>query len=102
MTDAALAQLSDRLFVATVLLYALSMLAFAGEQAARRSRRVAEATAAGVSLREAAAARTRALAGAGGPTTFAPAPSPATGPATARGSRAGVLGVVLEIGRAHV
>jgi len=57
VTDAALAQLSDRLFLATVLLYALAMLAFAGEQAARRSSRVAEATAAGLSVREAAAAK---------------------------------------------
>ena len=65
MTDAALAQLSDRLFLATVLLYALAMLAFAGEQAARRSSRVAEATAAGLSVRQAAAARTRAMAGGG-------------------------------------
>ena len=60
MTAAALAQLSDQLFLAAVLLYALAMLAFAGEQAARRSSRVSEATAAGVSVREAAAARTRA------------------------------------------
>jgi len=95
VTDAVLAQLSDRLFAVTVLLYALSMLAFAGEQAARRSRRVAEATAAGVSLREAAAARTRALAGAGGPTSFAPAPAPHLEPVAPRGSRAGALGVLL-------
>ena len=95
MTDAVLAQLSDRLFLAAVLLYALSMLAFAGEQAARRSRRVAEATAAGISLREAAAARTRAMAGAGGPSSFAPPPAPPVAPSPARGSRAGVLGLVL-------
>ena len=86
MTDAVLAQLSDRLFLAAVLLYALSMLAFAGEQAARRSRRVAEATAAGISLREAAAARTRAMAGAGGPSSFAPPPAPPVAPSR-RGTR---------------
>ena len=95
MTDAALAQLSDRLFAVTVLLYALSMLAFAGEQAARRSRRVAEATAAGVSLREAAAARTRAMAGAGGPPPPAQVPAPHLVVPAARGSRAGAVGVLL-------
>ena len=98
MTDVALAQLSDRLFVVTVLLYALSMLAFAGEQAARRSRRVAEATAAGMSLREAAAARTRAMAGAGGPTAYARAPEPAPPAPAVRGSRAGALGLLLAVG----
>ena len=96
MSDAALATLSDRLFLATVLLYTLAMLAFAGEQASRRSRRLAEATAAGLSLREATAARTRAMAGAGGPPAWAPSP-PATPSAAAppRGSRAGAAGMLL-------
>jgi cytochrome c-type biogenesis protein CcsB len=97
VTDAALADLSDQLFVATVLLYAVSMLAFAGEQAARRSRRVAEATAAGMSLREAAAARTRAMAGAGGPSTFEVPPAPHAPAPPVRGSRAGALGVLLAV-----
>ena len=97
MTDAALAQLSDRLFLATVLLYALAMLAFAGEQAARRSHRVAEATAAGLSVRAATAARTRAMAGAGGPSASLPAPPPAPRLPDARrqGSSAGRLGLAL-------
>jgi cytochrome c-type biogenesis protein CcsB len=98
VTDAALAQLSDRLFLATVLLYALAMLAFAGEQAARRSSRVADATAAGLSVREAAAARTRAMAG-GGTTTLSP-PTPAAPPQPhavepRRTSRAGAAGLVM-------
>ena len=93
MTDAALAQLSDRLFLVTVLLYALAMLAFAGEQAARRSSRVAEATAAGLSVREAAAARTRAMAGGGTATLEAP-PQPRA-VERSRSSRAGAVGLVL-------
>ncbi len=93
MTDAALAQLSDRLFLATVLLYALAMLAFAGEQAARRSSRVAEATAAGLSVRQAAAARTRAMAGGGTVTLEAPPQPPVAEPR--RSSRAGAAGLVL-------
>ena len=93
MTDAALAQLSDRLFLATVLLYTLAMLAFAGEQAARRSSRVAEATAAGMSVREAAAARTRAMAGGGTATLEAPPQAHVAEPR--RSSRAGAAGLVM-------
>ena len=93
MTDAALAQLSDRLFLVTVLLYALAMLAFAGEQAARRSSRVAEATAAGLSVRQAAAARTRAMAGGGTVTLEAPPQPPVAEPR--RASRAGAAGLVM-------
>ncbi len=95
MSDAALAQLSDRLFLATVLLYALAMLAFAGEQASRRSRRLAEAAAEGVTLRQAAAARTRAMAGAGGPSILVPPPSPHVVQRAPRPSRAGAAGVLL-------
>ncbi len=93
MTDAALAQLSDRLFLVTVLLYALAMLAFAGEQAARRSSRVAEATAAGLSVRHAAAARTRAMAG-GGTTTLDAPPQPHV-VQPRRSSRAGAAGLLM-------
>jgi cytochrome c-type biogenesis protein CcsB len=94
VTDAALAQLSDRLFLATIVLYALAMLAFAGEQAARRSSRVAEATAAGMSVRQAAAARTRAMAG-GSTATLEQPPRPhAVQPH--RSSRAGAAGLVLS------
>jgi cytochrome c-type biogenesis protein CcsB len=93
VTDAALAQLSDRLFLATVLLYALAMLAFAGEQAARRSARVAEATAEGRTVRQAAAARTRAMAGGGTTTLEAPAQPHVV--ERVRSSRAGAAGLVL-------
>jgi cytochrome c-type biogenesis protein CcsB len=93
VTDAALAQLSDRLFLATVLLYALAMLAFAGEQAARRSSRVAEATAAGLSVRQAAAARTRAMAGGTTATLEAPPQPPAV--EARRSSRAGTAGLAM-------
>jgi hypothetical protein len=97
LPDEQLAQLSDRLFLATVLLYTVAMLAFAAEQAVRRSRRVADATAAGMSLREATAARTRAMAGAGGPTAYVPPvpAAPAAVPAASRGSRAGIAGLLL-------
>ena len=95
MTDAALAQLSDRLFLATVLLYALAMLAFAGEQAARRSSRVAEATAAGLSVRQAAAARTRAMAGGATATLEAPPQLPAAD--VPRASRAGAAGMAMTV-----
>ena len=94
MTDAALAQLSDRLFLATVLLYALAMLAFAAEQAARRSSRVADATAAGLSVRSAAAARTRAMAGGATTTLEAPA-QPQLAEPRRRSSRAGAVGLLL-------
>ena len=92
MTDAALAQLSDRLFMGAILLYTLAMLAYAGEQASRRSRSVAAAAAAGMTVRQAAAARTRAMAG-GGTSTLAPEVPPAAEPV--RGSRAGDVGTLL-------
>jgi cytochrome c-type biogenesis protein CcsB len=97
VTDAALAQLSDRLFLATVLLYGLAMLAFAGEQAARRSHRVVEAAAAGLSVRAATAARTRAMAGAGAPAPApsVPPPAPHVLDAPRLGSRVGPLGLAL-------
>ena len=95
MTDVALGQLSDRLFLATVLLYALAMLAFAGEQAARRSARVAEATAAGLSVRQAAAARTRAMAS--GTTATLEAPAQPSTDEPRRSSRAGAAGLLLAV-----
>ncbi len=55
MSDAALGLLSDRLFLVTVLLYTLAMLAFAGEQAARRSRQVLRGVRRAVSASAAAA-----------------------------------------------
>ncbi|MBC7374818.1 MAG: c-type cytochrome biogenesis protein CcsB [Frankiales bacterium] len=76
------------------------MLAFAGEQAARRSRVVAASASHAVLARQAAAARTRAMAGAGGVVTYGtsyeapPAPVVPAAPA-ARPSRAGQLGLAL-------
>jgi cytochrome c-type biogenesis protein CcsB len=91
VADAALATLSDRLLVATIVLYALSMLFFAADQASRRSRTVT----ARLEARESAAERTRVMAGAGGPTVVAPAPPagvapapPAGGPPAGAGSSA--------------
>lgn len=80
MSDVSLAGLSDDLLFATVLLYAAAMLAFAGEQASRRSRRLVEA------------GRTHLMAGAGGPSLPAP---PAPVPASPKSSRAGAAGFAL-------
>ena len=121
MTDAALSGLSDNLLFATVLLYAVSMLAFAGGQAARRTSRVAEQASTQVSSRQAAASRTRTMALAGGapsvpePRSESMLPAAKAGgagpveppvkPGTPRASRAGQagllmagLGVVLHVG----
>jgi cytochrome c-type biogenesis protein CcsB len=91
--DEGLARLSDNLFFATVLLYALSMLAFAGEQAARRTRVFEESASAASAIRLAAAQRTRAMAG--GPSTVEEPPALDT--AVPRPSRAGQLGLVLAV-----
>ena len=101
MSNDALAGLSDNLLFLTVLLYTVSMLAFAGEQAARRSRVVAASASQAVLARQAAATRTRAMAGAGAgaghvatyPTSYQAPPTPVV-PA-ARPSRAGQAGLAL-------
>ena len=93
MSNAALAGLSDDLLFLTVVLYAVSMLAFAGEQAARRSRAVSASATQAVLARQAAAARTRAMAGAGGPTAYESPVLPAA--PVARPSRAGQAGLAL-------
>jgi hypothetical protein len=67
MTDEALAGLSDSLLFVTVLLYALAMLGFAGEQAARASARTVHPRQTAQAARTAAAERTRMMVGAGGP-----------------------------------
>ena len=98
MSNEALAGLSDDLLFVTVLLYALSMLAFAGEQAARRSRQVASSSAEAVAARQSAAARTRAMALSAGPgSTLVVAPSapPVAEEPQPRASRAGQAGLVL-------
>jgi len=97
VSNAALAGLSDDLFFVTVLLYALAMLAFAGEQAARRSKQVIAATAGVPLARQAAAARTRVMAG--GPSLLPPPPvTPVTPVAAApRPSRAGQAGMLLAV-----
>ena len=94
MSNAALAGLSDDLLFVTVLLYALSMLAFAGEQAARRSRQVAGAGTEAALARQAAAARTRIMAG--GP-SLPPPPLAVPVEAAPRPSRAGQAGLVLAV-----
>ncbi len=85
MTDTALAGLSDDLLFASVLLYGLAMLAFAGEQASKRSLRLATAA-----TRSAAAERTAAMAG-----TTALAPPPA--PERTVNSKAGQVGLLLTL-----
>ena len=95
MSDAFLAGLSDDLLFATVLLYALAMLGFAGEQASQRSHRVSQASLAAVGARQAAAQRTRVMAGAGGPAETETRPLPPE-PA-ARSSRAGRAGLALTV-----
>jgi cytochrome c-type biogenesis protein CcsB len=101
VSDTALAGLSDDLLFATVLLYALAMLAFAGEQASRRSIRLVAEQAATSERRTAAAERTRVMAGAGGPSVAAPArPVVPAAPRTSLAGRAGlaltVVGAVLH------
>ena len=91
MSDTALAGLSDNLLFASVLLYGLAMLAFAGEQASKRSLRVAVAA-----TRSAAAERTRAMAGT---VTTAVAPTP---PAGTVNSKAGQVGMLLTLVGASV
>ena len=97
MSTTALAGLSDDLLFGTVLLYALAMLAFAGEQASRRSLRLAAAAEATASLRTAAAERTRMMAGAGGPSMFDPPPRPVPAAPKVARSRAGRLGLLLTL-----
>ena len=95
MSDAFLAGLSDNLLFATVLLYTLAMLGFAGEQASQRSHRVARDSSAAVRARQATAQRTRVMAGAGGPAESETRPVPAD--VDPRPSRAGRLGLALTI-----
>ncbi len=99
MSNLALAGLSDDLLFAAVLLYTAAMLAFAGEQASRRSRRLAEAASVGAVLRTAAASRTRMMAGAGGPPVAAGpvGAETAVDPPASRRSRAGVAGLALTV-----
>ncbi len=103
MSDAFLAGLSDDLLFATVLLYALAMLGFAGEQASRRSHRISQSSLAAVTARQATAARTRVMAGAGGPAVPEPGSlQVASAPRSSRAGRAGlaltVVGAVVHLG----
>jgi hypothetical protein len=101
MTDEALAGLSDSLLFVTVLLYALAMLGFAGEQAARASARTVTRRQAAQAARTAAAERTRMMVGAGGP-PVAERPVPATTSPQSRAGQAGALlaaaGVLTHVG----
>ena len=89
-----LAGLSDDLLFAAVLLYALAMLGFAGEQASRRSHRHAATAEATAVARSAAAERTRQMAG--GSTLVAP-PAPPVVPPAERSSLAGRAGMLLTL-----
>jgi cytochrome c-type biogenesis protein CcsB len=84
-----MARLSEDLFFVTVVLYAAAMLAFALDQAARRSDRVTAASA-----RTAAAERTRQLAASGG-VIAPPAPPVVESSATPARGRSGALGLGL-------
>jgi cytochrome c-type biogenesis protein CcsB len=101
MTDEALAGLSDSLLFVTVLLYALAMLGFAGEQAARASARTVTRRQAAQAARTAAAERTRMMVGAGGP-PVAERPVPTTTSPQSRAGQAGALlaaaGVLTHVG----
>ncbi|MFP5219279.1 MAG: c-type cytochrome biogenesis protein CcsB [Actinomycetes bacterium] len=101
MTDAAWADLSDATVTAAVLLYAVAMLALAGEQAARASARSgsrASRRAAAEAARRATAERTRVMAGAGGPAVpEQPSAPPAAAPESARRSRVGQAGMALVL-----
>jgi cytochrome c-type biogenesis protein CcsB len=86
-----LAQLSDNALFAAVLLYALAMLGFAGEQAARASARTEGRRERVDAVRRAAAERTRVMAGG------APPLAPPAAPTAAPTSRAGQAGALLAV-----
>ncbi|HWG95277.1 MAG TPA: cytochrome c biogenesis protein CcsA, partial [Mycobacteriales bacterium] len=96
MTNAALAELSDNTVAVAILLYAVAMLAFAGEQAARASARTTTRREAALAARRAAAERTRVMVGAGGPPPAAP-PAPAEGVVSRVRSRAGRIGMAFTV-----
>jgi cytochrome c-type biogenesis protein CcsB len=87
-----LATLSDNTLFAAVLLYALAMLGFAGEQAARASARTDSRRERAAAARRAAGERTRAMVGAGGPPALEQ-PAERAMPT----SRAGRAGAVLAV-----
>jgi cytochrome c-type biogenesis protein CcsB len=104
--DQGLAQLSDNLLFVTVIVYALAMLAFAGDSAARRSRRATAAVSRTTGTRTspsrtAAAERTRAMAMAGGGDAWLPpapaAPAPAAPAGERPAGRAGTIGLALTV-----
>ncbi len=97
MSTTALAGLSDDLLFVAVLLYGLAMLAFAGEQASRRSLRLAAVADRRESVRSAAAERTRVMAGAGGPVPPSSTSPDSAPPAGAVNSRAGQVGMLLAV-----
>jgi cytochrome c-type biogenesis protein CcsB len=82
--DKGLGQLSDGLLFTAVVVYALAMLGYAGEQASRKARRAVTAV----------RAESRVLLGAGGP----PVSAPAVPVVTERPSRAGRIALVLTLG----
>jgi cytochrome c-type biogenesis protein CcsB len=95
-----LAELSDDALFVAVLLYALAMLALAGEQAARASARTATRKEAALAARRAAAERTRVMVGAGGPPVAEPPPASAVSARTSQAGRVG-MGLVVAGALAH-
>ena len=95
MSNEALAVLSDRTNAVTVLLYVLALVALAGEQAARASARSGSRREAAQAERLAAAERTRAMVGAGGPAV--PHQQPAPSVASRVRSRAGRVGMAFTL-----
>jgi len=90
VSDQGLAQLSDTLLFATVVVYALAMLGFAGEQAARRARRAVGAVPVAVPI------EARVLVGAGGPPVLGRTSSPPVKTAAPR-SAAGLVALSLTL-----
>jgi cytochrome c-type biogenesis protein CcsB len=97
VTDAVWADLSDNLVAGAVLLYAVAMLAFAGEQAARASARTSTRREAAQAARRAAAERTRVMVGAGAPALPEPPPAAAEGVVQRVRSRAGRIGMAFTV-----
>jgi len=88
-----LSQVSDTLLFAAVVVYALAMLGFAGEQAARRARRAVASVPAAVSARD------RVLVGSGGPPVPTRTPAPPVEPLLPGSprSRAGLVALALTL-----
>jgi cytochrome c-type biogenesis protein CcsB len=96
VTNAAFAELSDNTVAVAILMYAVAMLAFAGEQAARASARTSTRREAAQAARRAAAERTRVMVGAGGP-PLPEQPAAPEGVVARVRSRAGRIGMAFTL-----